>query len=425
MFVDRAKIIVRAGNGGNGAVSFHREKFVAAGGPDGGNGGKGGDVILVGDNNANTLIDFKYHKKYNAANGGNGADGKRTGKNGANCEIKVPFGTVAFDMATGRLMADITEENPRVVIAKGGKGGAGNMNFATSTRQIPMFAKAGVAGESFEISLELKLLADVGLIGFPNVGKSSILSRVSNARPEVADYHFTTLSPSLGVVRLDYDAAFVMADIPGLIEGAADGAGLGHQFLRHIERTGLLVHVVDVSAREYRDPLEDFETINRELVNYSEELSRRPQIVVANMMDLPSFQDNFPTFKETLEARGYHVIPISAVTGEGLDELKTCIYKTLSTLPKEELEHKYRGTIKVDEKAVSDHFVVEVVDGVYVVSGKDMARLVNSTNFSEYEQLQYFQRTLERVGVIAKLEEMGISEGDTVNIEGLEFDYKR
>lgn len=425
MFVDRAKIIVKAGNGGNGAVSFHREKFVAAGGPDGGNGGRGGDVVLVGDDNTSTLIDFSYHKKFCAGNGGNGGDCKKTGKSGANCEIRVPFGTVAFDMATGRLMADITRDNPRVVLAKGGKGGAGNMNYATATRQIPNFAKAGVAGESFEVSLELKLIADVGLIGFPNVGKSSVLCRVSNARPEVADYHFTTLRPSLGVVRLGDDASFVMADIPGLIKGAAEGAGLGHQFLRHIERTGMLVHVVDVSGREGRDPLEDFETINSELINYSEELSRRPQIVAANKMDLPSWQENYPVFKENLEARGYHVIPISAATGEGLEELKRQVYKMLGTLSKEETEHVYRGVIKVDPNAPSEHFAIQVVDGVYVVTGKDMARLVNSTNFAEYEQLQYFQRTLEKNGVVAQLEAMGISEGDTVNIEGIEFDYKR
>ncbi len=424
MFTDRARIVVKAGNGGNGAVSFHREKYVAAGGPDGGNGGKGGDVILVGDENVNTLIDFRYHRKFCAENGGNGSKNKMTGKSGADCEIKVPFGTVAFDMATGLVLADITEETPRVTIAKGGKGGAGNMNYATATRQIPNFAKAGIHGQSFEVSLEMKLIADVGLIGFPNVGKSSILSRVSNARPAVADYHFTTLSPSLGVVRLGDDQAFVMADIPGLISGAAEGAGLGHEFLRHIERSGLLVHVVDVSGREVRDPLEDFDIINRELSDYSEELSRRPQVVAANKMDLPSWQDNYPRFRDALEARGYHVIPISAATGEGLDELKSYVYNMLQTIPRSELEHKYKGQLKVADTE-DEHFTVEVVDGVFVVTGKDMARLVNSTNFEDFDQLQYFQRSLERAGVFRKLEEMGISEGDAVELEGIRFDYRR
>lgn len=424
MFIDSARIFVEAGNGGNGAVSFHREKYVAAGGPDGGDGGDGGNVIFQVDEGMRTLIDFRYKKQYKAESGQDGGGAQCTGRGGNDLVIKVPAGTVVRDELTGRILADLTKAGQSSVVAKAGKGGKGNQHFATPTRQVPNFAKAGTAGEERWVLLELKTLADVGLIGYPNVGKSTILSMVSAARPKIADYHFTTLEPNLGVVSVGTGTSFVIADIPGLIEGAHEGVGLGHKFLRHIERTRLLVHVVDVASIEGRDPLKDFEVINEELQQYNPVLASKQQIVAANKTDIPGSEDNYKSFSEELEKRGYKVFPISAATNKGLKELMYYIAETLKTIPE---------TVIVDESddevvytAGDDKpFEIRVEDGKYVIEGTWFKRLVDSTNFTNYESLQYFQRAIKKKGVIDELEKMGINEGDTVNVYGLEFDYVR
>ncbi len=422
MFIDSARIFVKAGNGGNGAVSFHREKYVAAGGPDGGDGGDGGSVIFRVDEGMRTLIDFRYKKQYKAESGQDGGGAQCTGRGGNDLVIKVPAGTVVRDELTGRILADFTKAGQSAVVAKAGKGGKGNQHFATPTRQVPNFAKAGTAGEERWVLLELKTLADVGLIGYPNVGKSTILSMVSAARPKIADYHFTTLEPNLGVVSVGTGTSFVIADIPGLIEGAHEGVGLGHKFLRHVERTRLLVHVVDVASIEGRDPLKDFEIINEELQQYNPVLASKQQIVAANKTDIPGSEDNYKSFSEELEKRGYKVFPISAATNKGLKELMYYIAEMLKTIPE---------TVIVDESddevvytAGDDKpFEIRVEDGKYIIEGTWFKRLVDSTNFTNYESLQYFQRAIKKKGVIDELEKMGISEGDTVNVYGLEFDY--
>ncbi len=422
MFIDSARIFVKAGNGGNGAVSFHREKYVAAGGPDGGDGGDGGSVIFRVDEGMRTLIDFRYKKQYKAESGQDGGGAQCTGRGGNDLVIKVPAGTVVRDELTGRILADLTKAGQSAVVAKAGKGGKGNQHFATPTRQVPNFAKAGTAGEERWVLLELKTLADVGLIGYPNVGKSTILSMVSAARPKIADYHFTTLEPNLGVVSVGTGTSFVIADIPGLIEGAHEGVGLGHKFLRHVERTRLLVHVVDVASIEGRDPLKDFEIINEELQQYNPVLASKQQIVAANKTDIPGSEDNYKSFSEELEKRGYKVFPISAATNKGLKELMYYIAETLKTIPE---------TVIVDESddevvytAGDDKpFEIRVEDGKYIIEGTWFKRLVDSTNFTNYESLQYFQRAIKKKGVINELEKMGINEGDTVNVYGLEFDY--
>ncbi len=422
MFIDSARIFVKAGNGGNGAVSFHREKYVAAGGPDGGDGGDGGNVIFQVDEGMRTLIDFRYKKQYKAESGQDGGGAQCTGRGGNDLVIKVPAGTVVRDELTGRILADFTKAGQSAVVAKAGKGGKGNQHFATPTRQVPNFAKAGTAGEERWVLLELKTLADVGLIGYPNVGKSTILSMVSAARPKIADYHFTTLEPNLGVVSVGTGTSFVIADIPGLIEGAHEGVGLGHKFLRHVERTRLLVHVVDVASIEGRDPLKDFEIINEELQQYNPVLASKQQIVAANKTDIPGSEDNYKSFSEELEKRGYKVFPISAATNKGLKELMYYIAETLKTIPE---------TVIVDESddevvytAGDDKpFEIRVEDGKYIIEGTWFKRLVDSTNFTNYESLQYFQRAIKKKGVIDELEKMGINEGDTVNVYGLEFDY--
>lgn len=422
MFIDSARIFVKAGNGGNGAVSFHREKYVAAGGPDGGDGGDGGNVIFQVDEGMRTLIDFRYKKQYKAESGQDGGGAQCTGRGGNDLVIKVPAGTVVRDELTGRILADLTKAGQSAVVAKAGKGGKGNQHFATPTRQVPNFAKAGTAGEERWVLLELKTLADVGLIGYPNVGKSTILSMVSAARPKIADYHFTTLEPNLGVVSIGTGTSFVIADIPGLIEGAHEGVGLGHKFLRHVERTRLLVHVVDVASIEGRDPLKDFEIINEELQQYNPVLASKQQIVAANKTDIPGSEDNYKSFSEELEKRGYKVFPISAATNKGLKELMYYIAETLKTIPE---------TVIVDESddevvytAGDDKpFEIRVEDGKYIIEGTWFKRLVDSTNFTNYESLQYFQRAIKKKGVIDELEKMGINEGDTVNVYGLEFDY--
>ena len=419
MFVDKAKIFIKAGDGGDGAVSFHREKYVAAGGPDGGDGGNGGNIVAVADKNVSTLIDFRYKKKYIAQSGGNGMDSHRSGKNGEDLIIKFPCGTIIRDKETGKVICDLKNDGDRFIIARGGNGGWGNSHFATSTRQTPKFAKAGMPGDAREITLELKLIADVGLLGFPNVGKSTFLSIVSDARPKIANYHFTTLQPNLGVVNMG-DGSFVIADIPGIIEGAHEGVGLGHEFLRHVERTKVLLHIVDVSGIEGRNPVEDFKTINAELGQYSEKLAKKPQIVVANKADIPAFYDNFDAFKAEIEGMGYPVFAISGATKMGITEVLNEAYRLLSTIPDEEDEYEM---FDFDEMRTADKIEITKEDGIYFVESLKIQNLVESTNFDDYESLQYFQRMLRKLGVIDKLEEAGVKEGDTVNIYDFEFDY--
>lgn len=420
MFKDTSTIFIQAGNGGNGAVTFHREKYVAAGGPDGGDGGKGGNVVAVADKNVSTLLDFKYKKKYIAENGGNGMDSRRSGKNGEDLVIKFPCGTIIRDAESGKVICDLKKDGDSAIIARGGSGGWGNSHFATSTRQTPKFAKAGLKGDARDVTLELKLIADVGLLGFPNVGKSTFLSIVSDAKPKIANYHFTTLQPNLGVVNMG-DGSFVIADIPGIIEGASEGVGLGHDFLRHVERTRVLLHFVDVSGCEARNPLEDFDTINTELEKYSPKLAEKPQIVVANKMDIPTFFDNFEAFKNELEGRGYKVFGISGATKQGVTEVLNYAYEMLSNLPaEEEEEYEY---FDFEEVKRDDSFEVFVDNGVYVVEGDRIENLVNSTNFDDYESLQFFQRMLRKLGVISELEKAGINEGDPVYMYGVEFNF--
>lgn len=424
MFIDSAKIYVKAGNGGNGIVSFHREKYIAAGGPDGGDGGKGGDVIFIVDEGVRTLADFRYRKHYKAEAGKDGGPSNMTGRNGKDLVIKVPPGTIVKDEETGRILADLTRPGQTAVIAKGGKGGKGNQHFATPTRQVPNFAKSGEPGEERWVLLELKLLADVGLIGYPNVGKSTILSRVSAARPKIADYHFTTIEPNLGVVSLDIGESFVIADIPGLIEGAHQGIGLGHEFLKHVERTKLLIHVVDIAAIEGRDPLEDFEVINRELKEYNPTLAERPQVVAANKIDITGAMERFEEFRKVIEAKGFKVFPISAASGKGMKELMSHVGEMLKQIPETvlvtEAEEEVIYTAEEEEP-----FEIRKEGDVYIVEGNWIRKVVGSTNIDSYESLQYFQRAIKRKGVIDALENMGINEGDTVKMYDLEFEYVR
>ena len=423
MFVDRAKIVIKAGDGGDGAVSFHREKYVAAGGPDGGDGGRGGDVVFQVDDNFSTLIDFRYKRKYCAERGQNGAARNCTGKSAPPLIIKVPRGTIIREASSGRIMADMSTDEPKV-IAKGGRGGKGNVHFATSTRQIPKFAKPGYPGESFEVTLELKLLADVGLVGYPNVEKSTLISVVSAAKPKIANYHFTTLTPVLGVVRVDEEKSFVMADIPGLIEGAGDGVGLGHEFLRHVERCRLIVHVVDVSGIEGRDPKEDFEVINAELAKFNEELAERPQIVAANKADMAT-DEQIESFRSYIEEKGIPFFLISAATTQGTAELMNKVSEVLETLPPiKEYEPEPVPQAELDEMAgAGKQFEVFVEDGIYYVEAPWIEPIMRTVDPEDYSSLQYFQRVLINCGIIARLEEMGIQEGDTVNLEGFEFDF--
>ena len=421
MFIDSANIVLKAGDGGNGAVSFHREKYVAAGGPDGGDGGRGGDIILRTDTNLSTLMDYKYRRKYTAGNGENGGKKKCFGRDGKSLVLRVPDGTVVKDRETGLVICDLSGENNEFVIAKGGRGGWGNSHFAPPTRQCPRFAHSGTQGEVRDVTLELKLLADVGLLGFPNVGKSTLLSVVSAARPKIANYHFTTLVPNLGIVSVD-DTSFVMADIPGLIEGAADGAGLGIDFLRHVERCRLLIHIVDVSGSEDRDPVEDFERINSELFLYSEELASRPQIVAANKCDLAQDDTNLQRLIAHCESYGYPVFSMSAAMAEGTRELMNRTAEELSKLPPiKVVEAEYVAP----EKTVSDDLVITKEEGVYVVSGKKLMDSIAMVDPDDYESLAYMQRVLRDMGVFDRLEQMGVQEGDTVSINNFEFEYVR
>ncbi len=424
MFVDKAVIKIKAGDGGDGAVSFHREKYVAAGGPDGGDGGKGGDIVFAVDDSLSTLIDFRYKRKFVAERGQNGSAKNCTGRNAPDLIIKVPRGTVVRDAATGRVMADMSSDEPKV-LARGGKGGKGNARFATPTRQIPKFSKPGFMGEAFEVSLELKLLADVGLVGFPNVGKSTLISVVSAAKPKIANYHFTTLTPVLGVVKISEGHSFVMADIPGLIEGASEGVGLGHEFLRHVDRCRLIIHVVDVSGSEGRDPKEDFEIINRELKNFSEDLAKRPQIIAANKCDMAT-SEQIADFKAFAEKQGLPVFEISAATTQGTKELIDAAYRELEKLPPiKEYEVEPPAPAELDEQAGNgERFeITRGDDAVFYVTAPWLEHIMRTVDMDDYASLQYFQRVLRNSGIIDKLEEMGIEEGDTVNIFGFEFDF--
>lgn len=423
MFVDKVEISIKAGNGGNGAVSFHREKYVNAGGPDGGDGGKGSDIVFAPDDSLSTLIDFRYKKKYIAPDGEAGGAKRCSGKSMEATVIKVPRGTVIKDAHTGRILADISDEP--VVVARGGKGGKGNAHFATPTRQIPRFSKPGFPGEKFDVVLELKLLADVGLVGFPNVGKSSLISVVSAAKPTIANYHFTTITPVLGVVKRG-EKSFVMADIPGLIEGASEGVGLGHEFLRHVERCRLIVHVVDVSGIEGRDPKEDFDKINLELANFSEELAERPQIVAANKCDLAT-EEQIAEFEKFIKEKSFPFFRISAATTEGTDVLMDAVLAKLDTLPPVK---RYEAVpLTAEELAAMDDqkhsFTVTKQDGVYIVDAEWLAPILSMVNMEDYESLQYFQRVLRSSGIIDELERQGIQEDDLVSIFDFEFNYVR
>ena len=423
MFVDKAAITVRAGAGGNGAVAFHREKYVTAGGPDGGDGGRGGSIILETDMNMSTLMDFRYKRKYAAENGADGSGRNRTGKDGKSLVIRVPNGTVIRDKETGSVIADMSGIKS-FVLARGGNGGWGNRHFATPSRQAPRFAKAGLPGQSIEVVLELKLLADVGLAGFPNVGKSTLLSVVSKAHPKIADYHFTTLYPNLGVVYAHEGASFVMADIPGIIEGASEGAGLGHDFLRHIDRCRLIVHVVDISGSEGRNPVEDFDAINEELRRYNPELAARPQIVAANKCDIVQDDSILSHFAQYVEERGYRLFMISAATNMGIGDLINAVTEELRGLPPVTV---FEPDYVPPEQTLGtpEELVIEAYDDVWSIEGEWMERLVRNVNFSDYESRMYFDKVLRNSGVFERLEDMGICEGDTVSIYNLEFEYTK
>lgn len=425
MFVDQAKIYIKAGDGGDGAVSFHREKYVAAGGPDGGDGGKGGDIVFVVDDNISNLIDFRYKRKYVAEKGQNGGGKNCSGRNAPDLVVKVPRGTVVREIKSGRILADLSTDEP-AVIAHGGKGGRGNAHFATSTRQIPKFAKPGFRGDEYEVMLELKLIADVGLVGFPNVGKSTLISVVSAAKPKIANYHFTTLTPVLGVVKIEEGKSFVMADIPGLIEGASEGVGLGHEFLRHVERCRLIVHVIDVSGSEGRDPIEDFKAINHELENFSMELAEAPQIVAANKSDMAT-PEQMERLRNYVEDQGLLFYEISAATTKGTKELMYGVWERLSVLPPvKQFEAQPLTQEELDDKLISKKdFRVTVEDGVYFVEADWLLDILRTANMDDYSSLQYFQNVLRTSGIIDKLEEMGIEEGDTVSIFDFEFEYLR
>ena len=421
MFTDYTKIIIKSGDGGNGAISFRREKYVAAGGPDGGDGGKGGDVYFKVDKDKNTLIDFRYNKKFKAKNGENGSGARCNGKYGEDIYIGVPIGTVIKDAKTNKVIADLSEPGQVELVLKGGRGGKGNSHFATPTRQVPRFAEDGEKGEEKEVILELKLLADVGLLGFPNVGKSTFLSTVTDARPKIANYEFTTLEPNLGVVKSKNGESFVIADIPGIIEGASEGVGLGLQFLRHIERTRLLLHLIDVSGISGRDPVKDFDTINEELKKYSEKLANRKQIIVATKIDSVQDEEPLHRLEKMAKERNLEIYKISSVTGEGVKELLDTVSKTLKTLPKEELyeiEDKVVYTLEDEEK-----FKIEKDKDMFVITGKAVERLMRRINIDDNESLYYLHKGMANLGIDDKLKEMGIKDGDIVKILDYELEW--
>ena len=423
MFIDKARIFVKSGNGGNGAVSFRREKYVPAGGPDGGDGGNGASVIFEVDLGLRTLMDFKYQRKYVAEHGEDGSKKRKAGRNGEDLILKVPPGTIIRDEATGLVIADLKEEGDRAVVAKGGRGGKGNQHFANAVRQAPAFARSGSDGVEKWVVLELKMIADGGLLGFPSVGKSTFLSVVTKAKPKIANYHFTTLTPNLGVVQTKFGESFVLADIPGLIEGAAEGVGLGHDFLRHVERTKVLIHIVDISGLEGRDALDDFDKINGELKLYNEKLATRPQVVVANKMDILEDESIFDEFKNELEGRGYKVFKMSAATRQGVDDVIAYVSELLREAEEIELvseEEMFRPEL---DEVQDEGLQIDIEDGVYVVTGKSLRRIMYSVNFDDMESLQYFQKAMESQGVFDRLREMGIEDGDTVRIYEIEFEF--
>ena len=420
MFIDRAKIIVTSGAGGDGMVSFRREKYVPRGGPSGGDGGNGGSVIVVANPDLNTLVNFRRHRHFTANKGENGGAKEMFGKNAEEVIVEVPLGTMIYDNKTGELLADMTQEGQRAVIVKGGHGGRGNSHFATSAVRSPTFAEKGEPGEQKEIRLELKILADVGLLGFPSVGKSSFLRKVSAAKPEVAAYHFTTLSPILGVVSLDDERNFVVADIPGLIEGASQGVGLGDEFLRHVERTKVLIHILDAAGSEGRDPFDDFNIINNELSLYSPKLLQKKQIVAANKID--SIQDPkvLDDLRSKIEAKGYEFFPISTLTGEGIRPLLESVWDLLQEIPDVQNEESEKVIVYEEPK---EEFTVEVKDGVFYITGKRIEKLVSMTNFEDYVSLRRFDRAWKFMGIDKLLKKNGIQEGDTVNLYGTEFTF--
>ncbi len=423
MFVDRVKIHVKGGNGGNGMVSFYRAKYITHGGPDGGDGGKGGDVVFVGDESMGTLMDFRYKRMFKAVNGGDGGKRNCFGKDGEDVVIKVPVGTVIREAESGKVMADITHDGERKILIYGGKGGKGNQHFATPTRQAPRYAERGRTAKEYDVILELKLIADVGLIGFPNVGKSTLLSMVTNANPKIANYHFTTLAPNLGVVEGRFGDSFVLADIPGLVEGASEGVGLGHEFLRHVERTKVFIHVVDAAGVEGDDPVENVRKINRELEEYNPELRKRPQVIAANKTDIPGSEENVARLKEAYEKEGYQVFPISAATNTGLDELLTAVGAILKDYPEDIIfaeEYEEYDEVAIDREP----FTIEVEDGnYYIVTGVGVEKMIGYTNIDTEKGFAFFQRYLKEKGIIEALEEKGIQEGDTVRIYDLEFEF--
>jgi len=423
MFIDKAKILVKAGDGGEGRISFRREKYVPNGGPDGGDGGDGGDIVFIVDENMRTLMDFRYKRKHVAQNGEMGGVNNSSGKSAENLYIKVPAGTVLRDSETGALLGDLKKTEDKVVIARGGKGGKGNQHYATPTRQVPRFAQPGERGMERWIEMELKLLADVGLVGFPNVGKSTFLSIVTSAKPKIANYHFTTLVPNLGVVNLSGGRNFVIADIPGLIEGAHSGVGLGHDFLRHVERTKVLIHLLDTSGLEGRDPLNDFSKINEELKLYSEKLVNKPQVVACNKMDIPESEENYKRVAEELSRKGYEVFAISAATREGIVPLMDRVYNLLENVkdveePVEEIEelvyHKNTG---------DKPFNVRKENGAYIVEGEMVEQLIASVNLEDNDSIKYFQKVLRKKGIVDELRQLGVKDGDTVKMQDLEFEY--
>ncbi|WP_033170344.1 GTPase ObgE [Selenomonas sp. ND2010] len=423
-FIDRTKVICKAGDGGHGKSAFRREKFVPNGGPSGGDGGRGGDVIFVVDPNMNTLLDFRFHRKFNGKNGENGDIKNQYGANAPACYVKVPAGTIVKDEETGEVLADLTEIGQEAVICKGGRGGRGNAKFANSANRAPTFAEFGEPGEARNLILELKLLADVGLVGYPSVGKSSLVASCSAARPEIAEYHFTTITPVLGVVKTDYEKSFVMADIPGLIEGAADGVGLGHDFLRHVERTKLILHIVDASGLEGRDPVDDYYKINAELKKYSEKIARRTQILVANKMDIPEAAENIPRLKKLAEEEGLKFFEISAATRQGVSELIRYVGEWLDNYVE---EPEAEDDVKVYDENAEDPEKVTIsrdISGDFVVSGKSLEKLVAMTNFLNDEAVRRFQYIWRIKGIDSKLKAKGIKEGDTVHIGAMEFEFR-
>lgn len=423
MFADKATIFVRSGKGGNGHVSFRREKYVPNGGPDGGDGGHGGDVIFEVDPGMNTLADFRHRRKYSAGDGEEGGKRNCHGANGNDIIIKVPEGTVLKEEESGKVVADMSGENKRIVLLKGGRGGLGNQHFASSTMQAPKYAQPGKPAMELSLVMELKVIADVGLVGFPNVGKSTLLSRVTNAKPKIANYHFTTLSPNLGVVDLDGAAGFVIADIPGLIEGASEGVGLGHEFLRHIERTKVMIHIVDVASTEGRDPVADIYAINKELENYNADISKRPQVIAANKVDVMQDTDNLQLLRDEFEPKGYEIFPISAVTGAGLKELLYRVNDLVKAEGNETFVFKQEYFPEEKEEIVEPVSVTVDKDGVFVVEGPVVEKMLGYTNLDSEKGFAFFQKFLKERGILEQLEEKGIEEGDTVRLYDLEFEY--